>query len=148
MKNFATKPRPEKPPKPDPSTTAVRWPYDFVTGYSGRVAGRGGAAGAAVQEIVPARCVGYLFAGVVISPSVIGVVHEPRDDTVHCGLGVTLLMFIIGLDYNARRLWALRRSIFEVSARCIWWCASALAALAVGQFATSGERSSSGSRWR
>ena len=59
---------------------------------------------------------GYLFAGVVIGPSVIGVVHEPETILHTAELGVTLLMFIIGLELQRERLWALRRSIFGIGA--------------------------------
>ena len=73
---------------------------------------------------------GYLFAGVVIGPSVIGVVHEPETILHRRALASRLLMFIIGLScsvsgcgrYGAR---------FSASARCTCWCAgAALAALA------------------
>jgi len=73
---------------------------------------------------------GYLFAGVVIGPSVIGVVHEPETILHTAELGVTLLMFIIGLELQRERLWALRRSIFGVGTMHLVVCASALAALA------------------
>jgi len=73
---------------------------------------------------------GYLVAGVVIGPSVIGVVRDPETILHTAELGVTLLMFIIGLELQRERLWALRRSIFGIGAMHLIVCGTALAALA------------------
>ncbi|MBU6437077.1 MAG: cation:proton antiporter [Betaproteobacteria bacterium] len=55
---------------------------------------------------------GYLVAGVVIGPWALGVVTEP-DTMLHTAeLGVTLLMFLIGLELQPSRLWALRQQVF------------------------------------
>lgn len=55
---------------------------------------------------------GYLAAGVVIGPSGIGVFHEPEAIMHVAELGVVLFLFIIGLEMNLSRLWAMRRDIF------------------------------------
>src|SRR3546814_19899020 len=52
---------------------------------------------------------GYLAAGVVIGPFVLGLVSDV-DAILHFGeFGVVLLLFIIGLELHTSRLWALRR---------------------------------------
>lgn len=55
---------------------------------------------------------GYLAAGVAIGPWGLGLVRNV-DDTLHFAeLGVVLLLFIIGLELQPSRLWALRKSVF------------------------------------
>lgn len=55
---------------------------------------------------------GYLVAGVLIGPSVLGVVADVENILHFTELGVVLLLFIIGLELQPARLWALRRSVF------------------------------------
>ena len=59
---------------------------------------------------------GYLIAGVVIGPSVLGVVKDVDSILHFAELGVVLLLFIIGLELQPSRLWVLRRSIFGLGA--------------------------------
>lgn len=55
---------------------------------------------------------GYLAAGVAIGPHVIGIVSNP-ETILHVGeLGVVFLLFVIGLELQPSRLWAMRRDIF------------------------------------
>ena len=57
------------------------------------------------------RCHGYLAAGVVIGPWGFGVITDV-ENILHLGeFGVVLLLFVIGLEMQPRRLWLLRRSI-------------------------------------
>jgi glutathione-regulated potassium-efflux system ancillary protein KefC len=70
---------------------------------------------------------GYLVAGVLIGPSVIGVVHEPEAVLHTAELGVTLLMFVIGLELQRDRLWALRKSVFGLGAMQVIGCGLVLA---------------------
>ena len=57
---------------------------------------------------------GYLFAGVIIGPSVLGFVTNPESVAHISELGVVLLLFIIGLELSPRRLWVMRKSVFGV----------------------------------
>ncbi len=59
---------------------------------------------------------GYLVAGVLIGPSVIGVINDPTTVLHTAELGVTLLLFVIGLELQRDRLWALRKSVFGLGA--------------------------------
>ena len=55
---------------------------------------------------------GSLAAGVLIGPSGLGVVDDP-DSLLHTAeIGVVLLLFVIGLELQPSRLWALRRQVF------------------------------------
>jgi Kef-type K+ transport system membrane component KefB/voltage-gated potassium channel Kch len=55
---------------------------------------------------------GYLVAGVAVGPFGLGVVSQPESVLHTAELGVTLLMFLIGLELQPSRLWALRRQVF------------------------------------
>lgn len=57
---------------------------------------------------------GYLLAGVLIGPSVLGLIGEPHSVAQISELGVVLLLFIIGLELSPRRLWVMRKSVFGV----------------------------------
>jgi glutathione-regulated potassium-efflux system protein KefB len=57
---------------------------------------------------------GYLFAGVIIGPSVLGLIGNPESVSHISELGVVLLLFIIGLELSPKRLWVMRKSVFGV----------------------------------
>ncbi len=62
---------------------------------------------------------GYLLAGVLIGPSVLGLVDNPESVAQISEMGVVLLLFIIGLELSPRRLWVMRKSVFGVGCcRC------------------------------
>ncbi len=73
---------------------------------------------------------GYLVAGVLIGPSAFGVIHEPEAVLQTAEFGVTLLMFIIGLELQTERLWALRKSVFGLGSLHMLACTIVLGALA------------------
>ncbi|ART81260.1 glutathione-regulated potassium-efflux system protein KefB [Oceanisphaera profunda] len=55
---------------------------------------------------------GYLLGGVLIGPSVLGLISQPDSISQLSELGVVMLMFIIGLELSPRRLWVMRRAVF------------------------------------
>ena len=72
---------------------------------------------------------GYLLAGIAIGPWGLGFISDV-DEILHFSeLGVVFLMFIIGLELNPSKLWALRRSIFGVGAAQVLMSAAVLAGL-------------------
>lgn len=72
---------------------------------------------------------GYLLAGIAIGPWGLGFISDV-DEILHFSeLGVVFLMFIIGLELNPAKLWALRRSIFGVGAAQVLLSAAILAGL-------------------
>jgi glutathione-regulated potassium-efflux system ancillary protein KefC/glutathione-regulated potassium-efflux system protein KefB len=55
---------------------------------------------------------GYLTAGIIIGPSVLGLI-DTIDTTQHIAeFGIVLLMFVIGLELQPSRLWVMRKPIF------------------------------------
>ena len=73
---------------------------------------------------------GYLVAGVLIGPSALAVIHEPEAVLQTAELGVTLLLFLIGLELQRERLWALRKAVFGLGTLQLLICGGALTALA------------------
>src|SRR3954451_275113 len=55
---------------------------------------------------------GYLMAGVAIGPWGLRLISEVEDILHFSEFGVVLLLFLIGLELEPRRLSSLRRSIF------------------------------------
>ncbi len=55
---------------------------------------------------------GYLAAGVLIGPHVLGLVTEGEDILGFSELGVVFFLFLIGIELEPRRLWQLRRAVF------------------------------------
>src|SRR5712692_3595211 len=78
---------------------------------------------------------GYLVAGIVIGPSGLRLITEPQTVLQFAEFGVVLLLFLVGLELNAARVWALRRSIFGLGGAqvIITIAAVAAAAAALGQ---------------
>src|SRR4051812_18842141 len=74
--------------------------------------------GAAVLAVPLARLVGlgsiigYLAAGIVIGPWGLRLVTDPKEMLEFAEFGVVLMLFLVGLELEPRRLWSLRRSIF------------------------------------
>ncbi len=73
---------------------------------------------------------GYLVAGILIGPSVLAVVHEPEAILSTAEFGIALLMFLIGLELQRDRLWALRHSVFGLGPMQLVGCGGAMAAIA------------------
>ncbi len=56
--------------------------------------------------------IGYLAAGILIGPWGLELVTDPKDMLHFAEFGVVLMLFLVGLELEPRRLWALRRPIF------------------------------------
>ncbi|NUP05337.1 MAG: potassium transporter [Polyangiaceae bacterium] len=59
---------------------------------------------------------GYLAAGLVIGPHGLRLFTDPQAIMHGAEFGVVLFLFLIGLELNLSRLWAMRRDIFGVGA--------------------------------
>lgn len=87
---------------------------------------------------------GFLFIGVAMGPHVLGqLAHnwpwlaafelESDEPTrLFAELGVVFLLFVIGLEVSAERLWALRRYVFGLGLVQVVLCAGAITAVAMG----------------
>ncbi|WJG08554.1 monovalent cation:proton antiporter-2 (CPA2) family protein [Aliiglaciecola sp. LCG003] len=70
---------------------------------------------------------GYLSAGIVIGPSVMDWVSEPGTILHFAELGVVLLLFVIGLELEPKKLWKMRDQIIFTGGGQLLLSASALA---------------------
>lgn len=72
---------------------------------------------------------GYLVAGAVIGPHVLGLVGDPESKLGVAELGITLLLFLVGLELSPRRLWELRRDIFGFGMAQVILCGAAVSVI-------------------
>ena len=56
--------------------------------------------------------IGYLAAGIAIGPFGLKLVTDPASMLEFAEFGVVLMLFLVGLELEPRRLWSLRRPIF------------------------------------
>lgn len=71
---------------------------------------------------------GYLLAGAVVGPQALHLVGDAEGKMGFAELGITLLLFIVGLELNPARLWQLRREIFGLGLLQVVLCGLAVAA--------------------
>jgi len=75
--------------------------------------------------------IGYLAAGIGIGPWGLGLVTNVQDILHFAEFGVVLMLFLIGLELEPKRLWSLRRPIFGWGSAQMLSCAALLAGAAV-----------------
>ena len=74
---------------------------------------------------------GYLVAGVVIGPQVLGLVgagDEAEQMAEFAELGIVMLLFVVGLELNPARLWRMKQEIFGLGFAQVAACGLAIAA--------------------
>lgn len=75
--------------------------------------------------------IGYLGAGILIGPWGLKLVTDPADMLHFAEFGVVLMLFLVGLELEPRRLWALRKPIFGWGSVQLFGSALLMAALGV-----------------
>lgn len=73
--------------------------------------------------------IGYLVAGIAIGPWGLGLVSSVEDVLHFAEFGVVLMLFLVGLELEPKRLWNLRRPIFGWGAAQVLSCAVVLFAV-------------------
>ena len=73
---------------------------------------------------------GYIAAGMLIGPWGLGLIPEAQGTLHFAEIGVVLLLFLVGLELEPSRLWALRRSVFGLGGAQVLLSGPALAAAA------------------
>ena len=73
--------------------------------------------------------IGYLAAGIAIGPWGLRLVANVEDILHFAEFGVVLMLFLVGLELEPRRLWSLRRPIFGWGSAQVLGCAAVLFAL-------------------
>jgi glutathione-regulated potassium-efflux system ancillary protein KefC len=75
--------------------------------------------------------IGYLAAGIVIGPWGLKLVTDARTILSVAEFGVVLMLFLVGLELEPRRLWAMRRPIFGWGTAQVASCAALMAGVAI-----------------
>jgi monovalent cation:proton antiporter-2 (CPA2) family protein len=71
---------------------------------------------------------GYLIAGVVIGPWVLGLVGDEHHSLMHFSeFGVVMMLFVVGLELRPALLWELRRPILGLGGAQVVGCAAVIA---------------------
>ena len=70
--------------------------------------------------------IGYLVAGIAIGPWGLGLVSSVEDVLHFAEFGVVLMLFLVGLELEPKRLWSLRRPIFGWGSAQVVACAAVL----------------------
>jgi monovalent cation:proton antiporter-2 (CPA2) family protein len=72
---------------------------------------------------------GYIVAGILIGPQLLGLIHDPEQLASVSELGIALLLFIVGLELRPARLWRLRSDIFGLGLAQVVLCGLAISVL-------------------
>jgi glutathione-regulated potassium-efflux system ancillary protein KefC len=75
--------------------------------------------------------IGYLAAGIAIGPWGLGLVTNVQDILHFAEFGVVLMLFLVGLELEPKRLWNLRRPIFGWGSAQVLGCAVLLTGVAM-----------------
>ena len=71
---------------------------------------------------------GYLVAGALIGPSVLGLVDGAEEMAEVAELGIVMLLFVVGLELSPARLWRLKGAIFGLGLAQVTACGLAVSA--------------------
>ncbi len=72
---------------------------------------------------------GYLVAGAVVGPQLLGLVGDAEQKLGIAELGITLLLFLVGLELNPSRLWKMKRDILGLGLLQVTACGLAVAGM-------------------
>jgi monovalent cation:proton antiporter-2 (CPA2) family protein len=74
------------------------------------------------QKLGFGSILGYLLSGVLVGPFGFKLIEDAESIMHFSELGVVLLLFIIGLEIQPRKLWSMRRHLFGFGALQILFC--------------------------
>ena len=72
---------------------------------------------------------GFLVAGALIGPQGLHIIGDAEGKIGVAELGITLLLFIVGLELNPSRLWKMKEDIFALGALQVILCGLAVTAI-------------------
>jgi glutathione-regulated potassium-efflux system protein KefB len=72
---------------------------------------------------------GYLVAGAVVGPQVLGLVGDAEGKMGFAEFGIALLLFLVGLELSPARLWRMRHDIFGFGTIQVTLCGLAIAGI-------------------
>ncbi|RIV85219.1 cation:proton antiporter [Aurantiacibacter zhengii] len=71
---------------------------------------------------------GYLVAGAVLGPHVLGLVGNAQEMAEVAELGIVMLLFVVGLELSPARLWRMKGAIFGLGLAQVTACGLAVSA--------------------
>jgi CPA2 family monovalent cation:H+ antiporter-2/glutathione-regulated potassium-efflux system protein KefB len=74
---------------------------------------------------------GYLVAGIVVGPHVLGLVGDAESKIDFAELGITFLLFVVGLELKPARLWRMKQDIFGLGTMQVVGCGLAITAIII-----------------
>lgn len=75
---------------------------------------------------------GYLVAGILIGPFVLGFIGHESEDIMHVAeFGVVMMLFLVGLELEPEKLWRIRRQILGVGLSQVLGTAAVLCLLGI-----------------
>lgn len=83
--------------------------------------------------------IGYLIAGVLIGPSVLGLISDPITILHFAEFGVVMMLFLIGLELEPRKLWSMRGKLLGLGGSQVGLTLLAIAGIAVAVGISTGE---------
>ncbi len=83
--------------------------------------------------------IGYLIAGVLIGPSVLGLITDPITILHFAEFGVVMMLFLIGLELQPRKLWAMRVKLLGLGGSQVGLTMIAIAGIAMMAGFSTGE---------
>ena len=83
------------------------------------------------QRLGLGAVLGYLAAGAVVGPWGLGFIDQVEEIQHIAELGVVFLLFIIGIELNPSRLWAMRRMVFGLGTAQVMVTGLIIAAVAL-----------------
>ena len=75
------------------------------------------------------QTLGFLVAGMLVGPQMLGLVGDAQDKLHVAELGIVLLLFVVGLELNPGRLWRMKQDIFALGALQVVLCGLVVAGL-------------------
>lgn len=75
--------------------------------------------------------IGYLVAGVLIGPSVLGLISDPITILHFAEFGVVMMLFLIGLELEPRKLWSMRGHLLGLGGSQVTITTLAIAGIAL-----------------
>jgi glutathione-regulated potassium-efflux system protein KefB len=85
-----------------------------------------------VRRLGLGSVLGYLAGGLIIGPYGFGLFSDPQAILHVAELGVVMFLFVIGLEMQPSRLWALRRQIFGLGLVQVAVCGTLLTLVGIG----------------
>jgi monovalent cation:proton antiporter-2 (CPA2) family protein len=83
--------------------------------------------------------IGYLVAGLLIGPSVLGLISDPITILHFAEFGVVMMLFLIGLELEPRKLWSMRGQLLGLGGSQVGLTLLAIAGVALIAGLSTGE---------